>query len=50
MTWVYRGEIKAEIKIDVGSVPNEAETHLFFFNFYYYFFLSILSWSSVGTV
>ena len=30
MTWVYRGEIKAEIKIDVGSVPNEAETHLFF--------------------
>ena len=30
MTWVYRGEIKAETKIDVGSVPNEAETHLFF--------------------
>ena len=47
MTWVYRGEIKAEIKIDVGSAPSEAETNLFF---YFYFLLSILSWSSVGTV
>ena len=34
MTWVYRGEIKAEIKIDVGSVPNEAETHLFILCFF----------------
>ena len=34
MTWVYRGEIKAEIKIDVGSVPNETETHLFILCFF----------------
>ena len=33
MTWVYRGEMKAETKIDVGSVPNEAETHLLFYFF-----------------